>query len=720
MALVKYDDFLAPHSDRGSFYYVNGADQMYPDSNQINIFGTLYLPRVYGKDLTSFEIASSGAVAITLNDIHSFDITRDNTLSNITLKTVSNDSLILSAGENSNTFFYMDAPNSNIVMTASNDMTFTAIDTMNLNADKLNFMIGDSFSILADNLNLAGRSNVYIAAQTGDIVMSSRNSNVVFTMSNDMATLSALKDIALYGDNSNISFVMQMGDASLSASSNILLNGGASLYLGATSNIYLTASNDSMYMSANNGSMLVSMDHTTDTLSFISANQIQMASSNQISLTSANDSVLLKAAGENVYVKLRSDTSNLEMYAISNVTVTADQKLLMTSSNEASITAGDTISMYTSNNMIVSACNAFTLTASNDINVETQSGSLTLSANGGLAYAAFDASTNSLTIGTSNNILMTASNDYSVMALSDVSLEAVSGSLNLSANGGKAYASFDAATNSLYVGTSNDITITASNDVTISTLNNYSVNTVNHVSFTSTSGDLMLSASKNFTVGATDVGVMASSNILLGATDNVNVTGGYVATMASSNLLLSGSNYVKMYTSQNQIIMDNTQSNIVMAVGVNPEIIKIYEDRVQINGNIQVTGTIDTIDIAQTNLQVADKTISLAFDSNNGPLPDGPDTNSGAGIRIAGQYGGTNARSILWNWNQGMQHLGTSNIDNESFWDIRGGQLRISHSNAEKEVAFGFRINDKDELEIVKKTGAGTFKRIAKFGRTFI
>jgi hypothetical protein len=51
---------------------------LYPDSNMTGIFGPIWLPRVYGKDLTAFEIASSGKIAITLNDVHSLDISKSN------------------------------------------------------------------------------------------------------------------------------------------------------------------------------------------------------------------------------------------------------------------------------------------------------------------------------------------------------------------------------------------------------------------------------------------------------------------------------------------------------------------------------------------------------------------------------------------------------------------------------------------------------------------
>jgi cytoskeletal protein CcmA (bactofilin family) len=47
---------------------------VYPDKEFTNVLGTVYLPRIYGKELSYLEIGSSGKIAVTLTDIHSFDI----------------------------------------------------------------------------------------------------------------------------------------------------------------------------------------------------------------------------------------------------------------------------------------------------------------------------------------------------------------------------------------------------------------------------------------------------------------------------------------------------------------------------------------------------------------------------------------------------------------------------------------------------------------------
>ena len=75
-----------------------------------------------------------------------------------------------------------------------------------------------------------------------------------------------------------------------------------------------------------------------------------------------------------------------------------------------------------------------------------------------------------------------------------------------------------------------------------------------------------------------------------------------------------------------------------------------------------------------------------------------------------------------------MASLGTAaGIDAEPFWDVRGGALQITHKkilpdDTVQDVAFKFRVNERDELEFVKKFWDATssnyvVRRIARFGK---
>ena len=193
--------------------------------------------------------------------------------------------------------------------------------------------------------------------------------------------------------------------------------------------------------------------------------------------------------------------------------------------------------------------------------------------------------------------------------------------------------------------------------------------------------------------------------------------------------------------------------------------IVIDVDTLKINGNLDVAGVYNTVDVDTTNIHTEDKLIILASTGNfdgttevDDLVDDSSDTNGEAGIKIAGKptdtkvsavFGNTNMsasnvweKSIKWNYGSGngMPNLGylhdamntvTNNgRDSEPTWEIKGGPLYIvadkpwtnpdSGSSEIVSVKYGFRINANDELEIVKRvqsdTYSGATKRIAKFG----
>jgi uncharacterized protein (DUF2345 family) len=649
MALSAYDNFLAPASDRGTFDYIDPASTTridYPTHDQVNIFGPLYLPRVYGKDLTAFEIASSGSVAITLNDIHSFDLTRDNTSSNIVLQTYSNDSFNINVAA-SNMYLNMTTSNDTITMFSSNDVIVHADNVLSLQGKTIDMQIGDSFNLHAKNIALLGDSNVSVTAALGEMRFSASNSNVTFAMAEN--------------------------DANLWASHDVSMSAGNVLFAGAVNDVFVTASNQSMFLSAAGGAAKITLDHTLSNVNVVADNKFTVATGGQINMTSTNESVLLRAAGNDVRVELVSASSNLDMYAKNNVSITADSALTLASINECIVNAGNSIAMNTANNMTIGSSNAFLLTASNDVTVNSISASLNLTAAGGKAFVSLDAPTQSLYIGVASNIAMTCSNDftvaasnnYSLTAANNVKIQAVSQSLNLSAAAGQAYADFDAPTTSLTIGTANRI---------------------------------FMSASNNFVASS-------AINTAISASNDLVLTGVNTATVQRN-----ATNYVRA-------LADNT----IQMVSDGNAIITAHKSKVTINGDVEVFGAINSITINQSNLEVADKTITCAYDINNIGLNDGPTTNDKSGLIVAGIEYGSNARSILWNCNTGGQNdIGGAAdcVNTESFWDLRGGAFHISQSNVHGECTFGLRINEHSELEIVKKLPGGTFKRIAKFGRT--
>ena len=170
-----------------------------------------------------------------------------------------------------------------------------------------------------------------------------------------------------------------------------------------------------------------------------------------------------------------------------------------------------------------------------------------------------------------------------------------------------------------------------------------------------------------------------------------------------------------------------------------------------INGDLEVAGVIDSINVTQTNLLVENKEIYLAYNSNAVPTTDGLGNNK-AGFVVAGlpdgiiQKGAASnedffGKSLLWNNNNGMQNnLGSSAVGSsslESFWELKGGAFRITQPthivmdgtgtnvSSASNISFQMRINGNNELEFVKVVNTvvdgvastPSFMTVARFGR---
>jgi hypothetical protein len=138
--------------------------------------------------------------------------------------------------------------------------------------------------------------------------------------------------------------------------------------------------------------------------------------------------------------------------------------------------------------------------------------------------------------------------------------------------------------------------------------------------------------------------------------------------------------------------------------------------------------------VTQTELQVEDKLLHLAYNSNMDLPLDGV-VNDGAGVVIDGVPVGFDQtvldnnperyeKSIKWNMSTGgMLALGSSNIATESYWDVQGGAMRWTHisESTGKETSYILRINEREEFEMVKRSKefgqAETFTKVSKFGR---
>jgi hypothetical protein len=121
----------------------------------------------------------------------------------------------------------------------------------------------------------------------------------------------------------------------------------------------------------------------------------------------------------------------------------------------------------------------------------------------------------------------------------------------------------------------------------------------------------------------------------------------------------------------------------------------------RIIGDIDVQGNVNSISTNETVLNVEDKQIHLAHNPD-GEVPLDEFNASGAGIVVDGKHltGDMVTKSISWNYGTaGTADLGGEvTVNSESYWDVTGGHLRVSHDGK----AYAMRINSNGELELVK------------------
>lgn len=722
-----YESFVG---GRGSIDYITAPETLdyggYPTPDQVSIFGPLYLPRVYGKDLTSFEIASSGTIALTIRDVNSLSLDRELAESNVILKTLCNDSLILNVND-SNVFMKMDGLSNNITLSADSNINMIAGDQFNVFAADLAWNISSDITFAASNdLNLRANSNVNIWAQNDSIVMAADNSNItlLFDQTN--------KNLVGYA-NSNI--VMTAGG-------DVTVVGGDAIAMSAnagTFTAYAQSSNMSLTLNASTSNATL---YAVGAVTLDALDDVNLYANSNVFISAESQDVLINAANSNVEIEMLSTTYTMNLNATSNINTVA--------------------------------LNDVTTTASSNVTIAATSGSFTLSASDSNMLLTMSEATNMTTLYSSNDVIMNTSNDFlltsigattitslstAVSSTNNISLTSSAGSVSFYGSNNSTSLIMDAATASITVNASNDFnlnvtsnidvkvlegaSIASGTNVTIATSNNTSITSGVNTTVTSQTGTVLLSGSNNQVQlqlsGTTkDATLSASNDVILDAGRHFNV-------LADSNMTLSASNSMTIQTNNTNSYMtlgtnfETKAAQYNWLIG-NTSMMTLTSDKLFINGNLEITGVLDAVNVQQTNLLLEDKNIILAS-SSNGSVNDGI-ANNGSGIVVNGlsAMAQTNPnvtpfqeKSFKWNNGvDGVDVMGTSNMDKESFWELKGGSLRMtmwrySSNNdgtiaSSNEIGFGFRINNYNELEIVKKYMNNdqqyVYKRIAKFGQT--
>lgn len=197
-----------------------------------------------------------------------------------------------------------------------------------------------------------------------------------------------------------------------------------------------------------------------------------------------------------------------------------------------------------------------------------------------------------------------------------------------------------------------------------------------------------------------------------------------------------------------------------------------------VNGNLDILGSVNNIAVTTTTLQVEDKLIILASGSNDVAggqqyiNVDG-EINNKSGLKVEGimngfdsnsttlynsYFGNVFEKSFLWNWSEGGQGTSTITggmqngplstieaiktqytgviadkpsvqIQTESFWELKGGALRISSviensaGDLEK-ISYSLRITNESALQFVKHEYSSngllrSVNQVASFGISF-
>lgn len=604
--------------------YIASANNttLYADSNAISIFGPIWLPRVYGKDLTAFEIASSGKIAITISDVHAIDMSQTSL-----------------AGSN----HYVHTLN-----TKSN----YSFEVMTNNRD-----IQTYYDSINNNLTMYAASNVYIK---------SGEKNVDITACNDYV-------------------------------------------LNAKSNVSITAQNANINLFANSCNMTMTMDYTTSNVvtyagmdwRLTTSNDVVASASSNIHLSAMHGSLKMWANNSNMFTLMDGPSSNITTYA------------------------GMDWKTEASNNII--------LRASSNVLVSALHSSLDLWANDSNIYMRFDALTSNLTSYAGMDWKLTTSNDVIVEASSNVFIETINANYGVYSYSNLKHTAHESNMYIHMLMPSDVMNIFALSNMNVTTCNDFNLNVRSNMNVTNTNYNMWTSHDGYMSL-CNDLKMTVCNNYNLDVANDIVVTSTTLDVTTSRDIDISAQSNMNVYI---QSSPDLPNEPVFIVSGNN----------VKVRGDLLITGSINTSNIVNTtvvqeNLKIQDKVIvvsSISDVNNSNAQPvDGAATNDLSGLQVDGNPANVNSnlysmyeKSLLWRYGtNGTLDLGTANMTTESYWELKGGSFRITQKRnygtstapVIGDISFGFRINEFDELELVKKwyhtaSSNYVYKRIARFGR---
>ena len=763
-----YDEFIG---SRGNLKYVEGASVEYPLPEDNTVLGTTFLPRVYGKDLQAFEIASTGYVAVTLDDVHSLDLARNSAESNVIMSTLCNDS------------FEINVNSSNVTVKAdgqNNDLSFFAQRDINGHSDR--------------SINLSADSNVKVVGQQDVDITASNNAS--FKAVNEMDLFSTTFSNNVSDDHST-----HVGGSMFVTLSNDYVSSGVSMSnifsetvtVQAGQNIALTGDNSAMMASQGRveisgveNNMNIVMDEKNDVFRTHTNFDFFATASNEYRIQTSNDFIVIaqdnisldsttmsNVVGEDYNAEIGRDMIFNVTGDISSTSTTMSnvmsEDLIVQVGRDMTQYVEDTLDMTstTLSNLVkedykTEVGRDIVVSASNNMSLTAVEGSLDVRVNEGAMAMTFDHTTDTIHLETTNNMVVGASNDMTATVGRDLSAS-ITGDVDISATTMSNVLSGNYKTEvagEMAVDVTGDMSLTNMNFSNV-TQSNYNVDVV--------SGDMIFSVQQgtyNIDVnsGAMTMRMDSVTNDMSTHVDNdfIVSTSNDTFMDTKKNVMIRSKDdendfmHFMEFQSDNQINFSTTGTysfNIKNGIQGTPKaILTMDDDNVFVNANLNVSGVVNSTGIVENRLEIEDKTLYLATSSNfvdslegdkeNIVYADDGIVNDGAGVRIHGipssvvipegqvqhDVAHLYEKSLVWNHRTtGVLGLGGDNHQDEARWEIKGGGLYLTNQRVNENgelvnrTSFGFRINKRDELELIKEVnsegeGPNFSRRVAKFG----
>jgi hypothetical protein len=623
------------------------------------------------------------------------------------------------------------------------------------------------------HVRVQGGGDVRVDAQTGTLEVTASHSNARIAMGYSVDAYAASNVVFLASNNW---VAAAKGSASLYAG-----EGHIKLATSA-SNTHLTleSTTGDAVLATQLGSVRVSTSNDVHLRAGGDVHQVAESGAWAASASACNVCMVMRdgAWRANALSGFRFDTpARYELATTSNACMYSAEAVWLGSADSnafVEVTKGAEVSLHAASNITATSGGGVVLNAASDVTAHAHS-NISIRAGQGLR-AVVDDGNFAVRVGDSNTLSVNrdgtaaldvragvgvvADGDFAVATLSNARVDAGK-TLQLRVKGGQTSVSMSDLQFQGYAADS--LVLTAGSNLTLASAqswrafahdSNMSI-TMDHASDSLaliSSNAIVVDSANTIDATSTYVQVLARSNASVRATRALALAASNVSITACNYALNSGdfAQHTKEYvldTAYTRVYADSNIDFFVRTPGtdhtsLDHPVFSISSNVVRIVGDIELSGQLNAINasysninVSTTNLRVQDKSIKLAFNDDEETV-DGLQNNE-AGIVVAGTpsnlVGDDSTpeayyrKAFTWNAGvDGITSLGTSNLEREAFWNLEGGSLRLTKKRVEGgsviETAFGLRVNDHDELEVVKKwfntaTSNYQFVRVARFGR---